>query len=73
MKTIKRWLGSTPEVCDTCNKPIVGKFYDAKTKKGPWANMCHKCFTAGPGFGKLGVGLGQEYTVQADGWVKTGG
>jgi hypothetical protein len=35
--------------------------------------MCKTCFTLGPGIGKLGSGLGQEYTEQGHHWIKTGG
>lgn len=73
------WLSPVPGFCETCDGPIHKKFYDAATKRpdgrsGPWACMCPTCFTLGPGFGKLGQGLGQEYTQQPDGkWLKTGG
>lgn len=46
--------------CDFCRKPISGKLYDAKTKDGPWATMCEKCWKK-HGTGKLGPGEGQEY------------
>lgn len=78
-KEVKRWLSPVPSFCETCNGPIHKRFYDAATKRpdgrsGPWACMCPSCFTLGPGFGKLGQGLGQEYTKQPDGkWLKTGG
>ena len=35
--------------CDFCGKPAE---YDARTKMGPWANMCETCYK------KQGVGLG---------------
>ena len=72
-----RWLSPVPEKCDTCDTPIENKFYDAKTSMGPWACMCPSCFTLGPGLGKLGQSMGQEYTkTSEDGkiiWKKTGG
>lgn len=71
-----RWCGcgAAPKNCDTCGEKLVAVFYDAKTKMGPWANMCRSCFTLGPGLGKLGTGLGQEYTWQHGGfYLKTGG
>ena len=75
--TIVRWISPVPGFCETCDGPIKDKFYDAKTKLGPWACMCPTCFTLGPGYGKLGQGLGQEYTKKiVDGkevWEKTGG
>lgn len=68
------WLSPPPEKCDTCDGPIGRVFYDAKTRMGPWGCLCATCFTLGPGLGKLGTGLGQEYKKQADGkWLKTGG
>lgn len=69
-----RWLSPVPGFCETCDGPIHKVFYDAKTTMGPWACMCKTCFTLGPGVGKLGTGLGQEYTEHKDGkWYKTGG
>jgi hypothetical protein len=70
---MKRWLGDPPQKCDICETQITNKFYDAKTSMGPWANMCPSCFTLGPGLGKLGSGLGQEYTKDGNLWPKTGG
>ena len=68
------WLSPVPGFCETCEGPIHNKFYDARTKYGPWACMCPSCQTLGPGLNKLGTGLGQEYIKQADGkWLKTGG
>lgn len=68
------WYSPKPEKCDTCDTPIVSKFYDAKTEMGPWACMCPSCQNLGPGLGQLGLGKGQEYTKQPDGkWLKTAG
>lgn len=73
------WLSPVPEKCETCDAPIGEKFYDAATDSvtGPWACICPTCFTLGPGIGKLGLGLGQEYTRTQVGdkirYVKTGG
>lgn len=68
MSNKQYWLSPVPGFCETCDGPIHDKFYDASTC------MCPSCFTLGPGFGKLGQGLGQEYTKQPDGkWLKTGG
>ena len=69
----KRWLSPIPGFCETCDGPIKTVFYDAATAMGPWACMCKSCFEFGPGLGKLGQGLGQEYTQHGDDWVKTGG
>ena len=71
--TQARWLGQVPTLCETCDSPITKKFYDAGTQTGPWACMCPSCFAFGPGRGKLGTGVGQEYTKKGEHWVKTGG
>lgn len=73
MSEVKRWLSPVPGFCEVCDGPIHEVFYDAKTVQGPWACMCKTCFTLGPGIGKLGSGLGQEYTEQGHHWIKTGG
>ena len=77
MKTSGRWYGLPPKHCDACGTAITDKFYDARTEHGPWACMCPSCFTLGPGVGRLGKGLGQEYSkVESGGnvtWPKTGG
>lgn len=72
---VKRWLSPVPTKCDTCGQPIVKVFYDARTKRGPWACMCEKCQKEGPGVNQVGTGIGQEYTEdEASGyWVKTAG
>lgn len=68
------WLGKIPERCDVCKTPISVVFFDAKTEMGPWANLCVSCHTLGPGLGKVGPGLGQEYRKQPDGrWIKCAG
>lgn len=68
------WSTDNPEACDTCTAKITDKFYDARTKQGPWACMCPMCFNFGPGYAKLGSGFGQEYRKQANGkFIKTAG
>lgn len=68
------WISPVPEKCETCDNPITTIFYDGKTEYGPWACMCPSCQTLGPGLGRLGTGIGQEYTKMPDGrWKKTGG
>ena len=74
-----------PDSCDLCQRPIEAKnaldpdlvgtteFYDAKTKMGPWGNLCPTCFkTHGI---SLGTGLGQHYVYSPDeeAFVKTEG
>ena len=44
--------------CDFCHQPAE---YDGKTKLGPWAYMCQKCFAI---FGVgLGLGKGQQLII----------
>jgi hypothetical protein len=66
-----------PANCDTCEEPVGKKFYDAACLiqgRRIAASICPTCFNFGPGLGKLGTGLGQEYTRQPDGrFLKTGG
>jgi hypothetical protein len=73
--TDKYWMGPAPEKCDICAAPIDIRFFEAKTQlRGMWANMCFSCHALGPGLGRLGNGLGQEYKKQKDGkWLKVGG
>ena len=75
LKTAKRpvkWVGSPPDVCDTCDKPITSTFVDGATIMGPWGNMClgcHRKFGVG-----LGTGKGQLFRKQPDGsFLKTEG
>ena len=64
------WIGTTPSTCDICKGKIDKGFVDGKTIYGPWANMCLVCHKE-KGCG-LGMGKGQRYQQQAEGWVKTG-
>jgi len=50
-------VGAYP-VCDFCGGEA---HYDGKTKMGPWANMCDKCFRV-YGVG-LGTGCGQKLVL----------
>ena len=71
----KYWFGKVPAV-DDFGQPIVDRFYDAKTKLGPWAIMAPSSWVLNriAKDGALGLGLGQEYTRQKDGrWMKTAG
>lgn len=43
--------------CDFCGKPAK---YDAKTRLGPWANMCAMCWRTKAMYKSLGTGLGQR-------------
>lgn len=67
------WLSPPPENCDTCGAPIGKVFYDARTRRGPWACMCPTCQTLGPGMGRVGTGFGQEYRKKGGKWVCTAG
>lgn len=75
------WLSPAPTQCDVCQSAITTEFYDAATEslRGPWACMCHSCFTTGPGLNQLGLGIGQRYERQYNPvedlweWVCTGG
>ena len=65
------WTGPLTD-CDIDHRPFVAVMYDAKTKSGPWGNLCDRCFEA-HGVG-LGTGLGQRYERQDDGrWLRTAG
>lgn len=72
-KRVKVWMGTTPVVCQQCGEECKARFYDAKSRYGPWALFCHLCFEA---FGVgLGTGKGQRYDWDLDRqrFVKTGG
>jgi hypothetical protein len=66
-KWVSTWLGKWPAECDTCSHLEMKAtdlskqefFIDGKTKMGPWALMCPKCFKH-YGIG-LGTGYGQKY------------
>ena len=47
-------------------RDICNAMYDAKTRQGPWANMCQACFD------RQTIGLGQKYIKKEDGWYKDG-
>lgn len=60
----EKWIGSLPEKCDLCGVKIKSqKFWvDGRTRMGPWANMCPRCFGQ-YGVG-LGTGAGQKYDAK---------
>jgi hypothetical protein len=59
-----RWQGTAPKRCDICKEKLEDYFVDGKTRIGPWAIMCKKCFEYfGIGFG---IGRGQKYTILRD-------
>jgi hypothetical protein len=75
-KPKKYWIGMAPKKCDGCHLEIpstVGTiFYDAKHPMlGQWGFFCIYCFVRYNL--SLGSGFGQQYTLEADGWVKTKG
>jgi len=47
-------------MCDFCQFREAA--YDAKTKQGPWANMCELCFKE-HGVG-MGIGMGQKLKLR---------
>lgn len=61
MDTRKKWMGSKPETCELCKKPLKQSFVDGRTLFGYWALMCNLCHrNVGCG---LGVGNGQRYDL----------
>ena len=38
--------------------------YDAKTRRGPWANMCQACFDEEAMYPDLGTGKGQKLILK---------
>lgn len=48
------------------HQPGVPAEYDAKTKRGPWANMCKSCFAREAAYTTLGVGRGQRLILKTD-------
>lgn len=62
-----------PDKCDVCRGSFGSVMYDATTTYGPWANMCHNCYTQHHK-GGLGTGKGQKYHKSGSGeWVKVEG
>jgi hypothetical protein len=33
-----------PKCCDICEVKIKDRFFDGRTLRGPWANMCLTCY-----------------------------
>ena len=64
------WLSKIPEKCDLCGGKIGRVFYDAKTPYGPWALVCHRCYTAHKM--ATGVGRGQKYETKTGALLKGG-
>ena len=48
--------------CDICADGTKAK-YDAKTRGGPWANLCAPCWQR-HSYRTLGTGMGQELVVE---------
>lgn len=48
-------------------KAGVPAAYDAKTKQGPWANMCEDCFPVHAASSTLGTGHGQRLVLKDNG------
>jgi hypothetical protein len=68
------WLSPVGET-DDFNSVISDEIIDGKTVYGPWALMTPKSWAMYSGTsGRLGLGLGQRYKLQADGkWLKVEG
>ena len=66
-----KWLWSEIKNCQLCSNSITKHFIDGKTAYGSWAIMCEKCHrNYGSG---LGLGRGQLYKKERDGWWKIAG
>lgn len=46
------------------NTPGVEAHYDAKTMRGPWANMCEDCYQDNAMYKVLGTGKGQRLVLK---------
>ena len=67
----RKWLGEMR--CSFCRRELATFpwFVDGKTKRGPWAAMCPKCFYEhGTG---LGIGRGQIYDGISGCYIGGGG
>lgn len=49
--------------CDLCEQPTPAE-YDAKTKLGPWAYLCHHHYQLLAQFRQLGTGKGQRLLLE---------
>lgn len=58
------WSGPL-KACGICGDEFGSVMYDARTKQGPWGNLCEGCFNA-YGVG-VGIGRGQKYERQESG------
>lgn len=47
--------------CDICADGTKAE-YDAKTRMGPWGNLCKPCW-ATHSYGRLGTGMGQRLVL----------
>jgi hypothetical protein len=66
------WHGDLGQT-DNFGKPYKDVMYDARTNRGPWANMSEASWRV-HGCGFLGTGNGQKYKKQEDGrWLKVEG
>lgn len=64
------WSGYTR--CDGCGYECGEQLYDTRTKRGPWAVLCERCYPR-LGCGELGTGLGQRYMKSDAGYLKVEG
>jgi hypothetical protein len=65
MYEAEMWYDEIPKECALCHVPLKGQkfFVDGKTRMGPWAIMCPRCFND-YGVG-LGRGAGTKYDVKS--------
>ncbi len=49
--------------CDFCESDAN---YDAKTRPGPWANLCEMCWKQYAASTLLGIGIGQRLVLGRD-------
>lgn len=67
-----KWNGSEPSTCEIRGEKITDEFIDGKTKMGPWAIMCPRCWGV-LGVGRLGTGFGQRYLKHDGDFIKVEG
>ncbi len=66
MTESRRWQ-SARNTCDVCDSDISHtEFVDGKTKHGPWALMCMRCWHRYGAFASFGTGQAQHYNVTGE-------
>ena len=75
----KRWLGSTPTVCQLCEGEFERVMIDGRSGPhpfSPWGLVCLGCFERQTGnpWAKVGLGYGQMYVLNEEGdWILVAG